>query len=140
LSPSALSGDYQFINALILPFAIVGFVIVAVGTYLRYDGRPGHETLGMVSQAGGWLATMLGSIVTTQIVAEDQLNCSLFGERCVTDFGGFLWETLLWPIVLDMIVLGVATLVGMLAARVTRRDRSDYHTLRSMVKEEMDLD
>src|SRR5262245_49380517 len=107
MSPSALSGDYELLNSLTLPLLIIGFLIVAVGTYLRYDGRPGHQTLGTISAGVGFVATMIGHVVATQMSAEDTLACSLRGERCVTDPGAFFWDRLLSPIVLDIIVLSV---------------------------------
>ena len=124
MGASDLPSDYQFIDSLALPLAILSFLLVAVGSFLRRDGYPAHASVGRVAEGIGWVAMIGGQVVLAQLAAQNNVDCTLWHRCDAVDDGplSYLWLNYLRPTLIDGAILLVADLLGWAAAKLTPRN------------------
>ena len=129
-----LPADYQLFSSLAPVLSGMSLLCIAVSTYLIRDGIRSHDVVGKVGDVVGFVGYAATSAVDAHLRAKAAVDCSLYGRDCPTyDDSDQTLTGLIWNMVRvlfaglsvkDLLLTGLAVLVGVIAANLTRRTAS----------------
>lgn len=103
-------------------FLVVGVLVTGVGAFLRYDGHPSHDAVGLAGEAVGGLELVVVGAIKQQRAAEAGVDCAVF-RRC-EGMPDTFWELVapyLLGAVVGSLIAAAAVGAGWLVARLTTR-------------------
>jgi hypothetical protein len=104
---------------------VVSFLLIAVGTFLRFDHWPGHDLVGTVESGVGFIGMIVAGIIDANLTmqhVQQRNDCYLLPpdqwHECLTHVGGFSLGHTLFEVGKNLLLALLAFALGWAVAKL----------------------